>query len=92
VFDNNVPKRICGCKKEVTGCWRKLHNEVHHNLHYSSIIIRVGKSRKKAGHSACMGKKRQTKLQSENQKVRDSLGDTDIDGRTILKRTIESRV
>jgi hypothetical protein len=36
VFENRVLRRIFGLKrKEIKGNWRKLHNEVLHNL-YSS--------------------------------------------------------
>jgi hypothetical protein len=41
-----VLKRIFGPKKdEVTGGWRKLHNEELHNLYSSPSIIRMIKSR-----------------------------------------------
>jgi hypothetical protein len=40
-----VLRRIFGPKRdEVTGDWRKLHNEELHNLYSSPIIIRVVKS------------------------------------------------
>jgi hypothetical protein len=46
VFDNRVLRRIFGPKRdEVTGDWRKLHNEEHHNLYSSPNIIRMIKSR-----------------------------------------------
>jgi hypothetical protein len=47
-----VPKR-----EEVTGDWRRLHNEELHNLYTSSNVIRVIKSRRMrwAGHVARMG-------------------------------------
>jgi hypothetical protein len=46
VFENRVPRRIFGPKKdEVTGEWRKLHNEEIHIV-YSSPIIRQIKSRR----------------------------------------------
>jgi hypothetical protein len=46
VFENRVLRRIFGPKRdEVTGGWRKLHNEELHNL-YSLNIIRVIKSRR----------------------------------------------
>jgi hypothetical protein len=53
--------RILGPKREeVTGGWRKLHNEELHNLYSSQSIIRMIKSRrmKWAGHVAQMGEKR----------------------------------
>jgi hypothetical protein len=47
-------------RDEVTGGWRKLHNEELHNLYSSSSIIRIMKLRRKrwAGHVARMGEKR----------------------------------
>jgi hypothetical protein len=61
VFENRVLRRIFGPKRdEVTGEWRKLHNEELHNLYSSSDIIRQIKSRRMrwAGHVACMGEER----------------------------------
>jgi hypothetical protein len=45
---------------EVTGDWRKLHNEELHNLYSSPSIIRMIKSRRMrlAGHVARMEEKR----------------------------------
>jgi hypothetical protein len=46
VFDNGVQKGIFGPKRdEVTGGWRKLHNEELHNLFSSPNTVRVIKSR-----------------------------------------------
>jgi hypothetical protein len=46
VFENRVLRRIFGPKRfEVTGGWRKLHNEELHNLYSSPNIIRMIKSR-----------------------------------------------
>jgi hypothetical protein len=61
VFENKVLSRIFGPKTdEVTGGWRKLHNEELHDLYSSSSIIRIIKSRRMrwAGHAARMGEKR----------------------------------
>jgi hypothetical protein len=60
VFENRVFRRIFEPKRdEVTGGWRKLHNELH-SLYSSPSIIRMIKSRrmKWAGHIARMGEKR----------------------------------
>jgi hypothetical protein len=44
VFENGVLRRIFGRKRdEVTGEWRKLHNEELHDLHSLSSIIRIMK-------------------------------------------------
>jgi hypothetical protein len=40
VFENRVLRRIFGPKRDdVTGVWRKLHNEELHNLYSSPNII-----------------------------------------------------
>jgi hypothetical protein len=55
VFENKVLRRIFGPKRdEMTGDWRKLHNEELHNLYSSPGIIRMIKSRKMrwSGHVA----------------------------------------
>jgi hypothetical protein len=57
VFENRVPRRIFGRKRdEVTGEWRKLHSGEFHNLYSSPDIIRKIKSRRMrwAGHVARM--------------------------------------
>jgi hypothetical protein len=47
VFESRVLRRIFGPKKvEVTGAWKRLHNEEFHNLYSSSNIIGVIKSRR----------------------------------------------
>ena len=61
VFVNRVLKRIFGPKRdEVTGEWRKLHNEELNVLYCSLHILWVIKSRRMrcVGHVACMGKGR----------------------------------
>jgi hypothetical protein len=60
VFENRVLRRIFGPKgDEVTGGWRKLHNEKLHNLYSSPGIIRMINSRRMrwAGHVARMGRR-----------------------------------
>jgi hypothetical protein len=61
VFENRVLRRIFGSKRdEVTGGWRKLHNEELRNLYSSPSITRIIKSRRMrwAGHVARKGEKR----------------------------------
>jgi hypothetical protein len=61
VFENRVLRRIFGPKRdEVTGEWRKLHNEELRYLYSSPIIIRIIKSRRMrwADHVAPVGEKR----------------------------------
>jgi len=58
VFENRVLRRMFGNKRdEITGEWRKLHNEVVNDLYCSPNIFRVIKLRRMilAGHVARMG-------------------------------------
>jgi hypothetical protein len=58
VFENRVLRRVFGPKRdEVTGEWRKLHNEELNDLYSLPSIVRVVKSRRMrwAGHVARMG-------------------------------------
>jgi hypothetical protein len=61
VFENWVLRRIFGPKRdEVTGEWRKLHNEELHYLYSSPKIVQVIKTRRMrwAGHVTRMGERR----------------------------------
>ena len=60
VFENRVLRRIFGPKKdEVTGEWRKLHNEELHDLYPSPSILLVIKTRMRwAGHVERKGERR----------------------------------
>ena len=58
VFENKVLRRIFGPRRdELTGDWRRLHNEELNYLYSSSNIVRVIKLRRMrwAGHVARMG-------------------------------------
>ena len=61
VYSNRVLRRVFGPKRdEVTGEWRKLHNEEISDLYSLPNIVQVVKSRRMrwAGHVACMGEGR----------------------------------
>jgi len=61
VFENRVLRRIFGSKKdEVTGDWRKLHNEDRNDMCSSPIIFRVIISRRlsRTGYVVSMGERR----------------------------------
>jgi hypothetical protein len=59
VFENRVLRRIFGPKRdEVTGGWRKLHNEELHDLYSSTSIIIKSRRMKWAGHVARIGEMR----------------------------------
>ena len=90
VFENRVLRRIFGPRKEeITGEWRRLHNEELNVLYSSSNIVRVIKSRRMrwAGHVARMGEKRGC-IGSYwgNRREGDHWGDLGVDGRIILER------
>ena len=61
VIENRVLRRIFGPKRdEITGEWRKLHNEELNKLYSSPSIVRVKKLRRMrwVGHVARVGERR----------------------------------
>jgi len=81
VFENRVLRIFERKRDEVTGEWRKLHNEELNDLYCSPSIVRVIKSSRMrwAGHVACMGERRGVCRE------RYHLGDPGVDGRIILR-------
>jgi hypothetical protein len=89
VFENRVLRRVFGPRRgEVTGEWRKLHNEDLNDLYSLPNIVRVVKSRRMrwAGHVARMGEGRgMHRVLVGKLEVRRPLGYPDVDGRIILR-------
>jgi hypothetical protein len=89
VFENRVLRRIFGTKRdEVTGGWRKLHNEELHGLYSSPSIVRVIKAKRMiwAGPVARMGEVRGAyNILVGRPEGRRLLEDLGVDGRTTLR-------
>jgi hypothetical protein len=89
VFENKVLRKVFGPKKdEVTGEWRKLHNEELSDLYFLPNIMRVVKSRRMrwARHVARMRRGEVcTGFWFGNPRERDHWRDPDVDGRIILR-------
>ena len=88
VFENMVLRRIFGPRRdEVTGVWRRLHNEELNDLYSSPNIVRVIKSSRMrwAGHVERMGEERGC-IGSwwESRRERDQWGDLGVDGWILL--------
>jgi hypothetical protein len=88
VFENRMLRRIFGPKRdEVTGKWRKLHNEDLNDLYSPPNIIRVIKSRRMRwpGHVARMGESKCAyRVWWGKLRERGHLEDPGLDGRIIL--------
>jgi hypothetical protein len=89
VFENRFLMAIFGSKRDdVTGQWRKHHNEELNYLYSSTNMIQVRKPRgiRWVGHVAPMGSEEvYIGAWWGNLRERDYLEDTGIDGRIILK-------
>jgi hypothetical protein len=88
VFENRVLRRVFGPRRgEVTGEWRKLHNEELNDLYSLPNIVRLVKSRRMrgAGHVRVWGRREGcTGCGWGNLRERGRWGDPDEDGRIIL--------
>ena len=89
VFENRMLRRIFVRKRdEVTGKWRKLHNEEPNDLYSSPNIVRVIKSIRMrwAGHVVRRGRVEVcTGFRSAYLRERVHLEDPDADGRIISR-------
>ena len=90
VFENRVLRRVFGHKRdEVTGEWKKLHNEDLSDLYSLPNIVRVVKSRRMrwAGHVARMEEGRGVhRVLVGKPEGKDHWGEPDADGRIILRQ------
>jgi hypothetical protein len=86
-YENRELRRILVSKRsDMTGSWRKLHNEGLYNLYYSPDIIRMMNPRKDEMGRSCSTlwvKRNACRILVEKQE--DDEEDLDIGGWTILK-------
>ena len=90
LFENRALRGIFGPKRdEVTGEWRKLHNEEANVLYSSPNITPVIKSRRMewAGHEPRKGGEVQAGFWWGSLGERDHLEEIGIDGRIVLRWT-----
>jgi hypothetical protein len=89
VFENGLLRRIFGAKRdEVTGMWRKLHNEELYDLYFSPAIVWVIKSRRMrwAERVGWMGRGEVcTGFWWGNLRERGHWGDPGVDGMIIIR-------
>jgi hypothetical protein len=93
ILDNRVQGSIFGLKKvEVTGKWRKLHNEELYDVQSSLNIMQVTKHRSTrwVWHVARIAKRKDAyRFSVGKPEERRPLGRPGIDGRIILKQTFK---
>ena len=89
MFENRVLRRVFGPKRdEVTGEWRKLHNEDLSDLYSLPNNVRVVKLRRMrwAGRVASMGEGRVVnRVLVGKPEGKNHWGEPDVDGRIILR-------
>jgi hypothetical protein len=86
MLETRVLGRIFGSKRnEVTGGWKKLHNEELNELYCSPDVVRVIKLRRWTGHVARRGKHRCIQGFVRKLGEKDNLEDPNVDERIILK-------
>ena len=86
VFQNRVLREILGRRRdEVTGDWRKLHNEELNDVYCSPNIVRVIKSRMMGEVCSAYGGQAYSGFRWGNLRERGHFVDPGIDGRIILR-------